>query len=750
MTGAAAWLLATAGGAGVTGPDAAAAALGAVPGIVGEVPLVPGASLLGGSLVGYLVYRVVSGSGDGAGGDSAPLTGVRSSSTTNNWQSAGRAGATGSGSRAGRLLLLGALVALHVAVLVGLVLAVDSGRSRFFGMTVIGLASVLLLDFLLFAPYDRVATAVFERTRPVWVVYQDPRFATGTLALAASVLLVVGRGVVFFLVVALLFGSLVLRAVLADDESVATPGTLALLGGGAGLLLAAQALTVPYYVRTLDTVYHATLAERITSAGSLAAVAGTRYADLPLFHTLSSVLAQMTGMDARTLMGVLFVVLFPVVVVAGFALVRNLTGSRRLGVLAGALAAFSPEFVAWGTQAHVQSLSFVFLAVFGLLFTKWRTDHRFTAAAAVVTLAWILTHHLSVFMAVVLLGVWAVWLLWAAVGRSDIGPVRRPLYQYVVLTISVAVYWVVSGVFWVPINWVTEFSPAASSGAPTTQFLIEFYSGPFELFGAATPFLFTQLHYVPFLALAGYGLWTVLRSGGEVPSRVYPMVLLGFFAAILVFVPNPAWIVARGIGALNRWGIMALLFVVPVAALGLERLTADSSRGGAVPIVALLVVTMAVLSVGAGFTDPSIADEAGYDKGARKHLSTGDIDAAEHVLQYSDDGPVGSSHVMSGYMAHAVWADLAPERPSRLTTLSVREGQLLTEPGLTLIEEQSLRTDGVKMTLQPPESEVYDGSVSVLAPVSLDAEALALDRRSVVYDNSDTVVTFQTDDADGD
>lgn len=641
-------------------------------------------------------------------------------------------------------VLYGLLALVNGSALIGLDFAANTGRPRFFGMTVIAVLAVLLLDVFLLVP-GGIGGAVVARTRPLWIVIQDRRFAGSVLSLSVVVLLLVGRGTAHFLLVSAFFASVVVHIYLADYGRTSTTSTLGLLAGGGGLLLAAQVLTVPYYVRTLDTVYHTALARRITTVGSLAAVRTTRYADLPVFHTLASIGTQLSALEPRLLIALLFIVLFPVALVAGFVVFRNVTGRPKLALLGVAALAVNPEFIAWGTQAHVQSLSFVFLAVFLVLLTKWARDVRYAVAAGVVILAWIMTHHLSVFMAVILLsapvGVGTLWVLVA--NRDYWSAIQRPLRQHTLLTVAVAVYWWLTGLVWVPVNWITRFSPAATTGLPTEQFLIQVYSNPVELALAAVPFVLEQFHYVFFLALAGYGLWTIVRAGGTLPSRVFPVAILGFLVAAPLYVPNPTWMVARGLAALNRWGIMTLLFVMLVPVLGLRRLRGDTGRSVSALGIALLVVVMVFVSITAGFTDPSLADTAGYEKGDRKYLTTENLAAADHVLEYTADTSVSTSHLFSGYLTHESWTSGANERPERFERMVVVDGRLVTRPGLTVIQHRALQEKQIKVSIKPPQSEPYPDDVTIFAPVSADDVELGLARENVVYDNADTIITFK-------
>lgn len=697
------------------------------------------ALIVGGAGVGYLAYRatylVEGGLASVARSLLDSIAGVRSGP-------AGAPAETRSSPRSE--VLYASLGFLNVGVLAGILFAVRTGRPRFFGMTVIGTLTVLLTDVLVFRPFDRFGATLGARTAPLWSLVGDRRFAASALVASVGVLSTVGRGLVFFALIAVFFVSMTLH-VLLGEERAGVPSNVLLVAGGGGLAVAGQALTVPYYVRTLDTFYHTTLARHIATAGFVEVTAMTRYGDLPVFHTLAAVYIQLTQLDPRLIIGALMVFLFSVVAVGGFAFVRNVTGSAVVGFLGATLLAVNTEFIGWGTQSHVQSLSFVFLAVFLLLLTKWARDIRYTLTAAVVTLAWVMTHHLSVFMSVVLISTWVgagvLWSLYAKPSSRE--ALWRPLQQSALLVTAVGTYWWITGLLWVPIGWITEHSPAASSGLPTEQFIIQSYTDPVALAVASVPFVLNKLHYVFFLGLCAYGLWTIVRGETRLPSHTLPKVAVGFLVAAPLYVPNPVWIVARGMAVLNRWGIMTLLFLLPIGALGLKRVATAPKRSTRVVAVAVLVFGVAFLSLGAGFTDPSLSDSVGYDKGARKHFSAGNINSGEHISQYTSDTPVRSSHAFSGYLTFEQWAAGSADRSDRFGLATVTDGQLDSEPGLTVVEYGSLRTNRIKLGVTPERSDIYDGEVVVLAPVSDERVEFSPARRNIVYHNSDTMMLYE-------
>lgn len=706
------------------------------------VPVVVG----GGGVLGYLCYRMAYLLEGSAGGTLSLISTITGSTVL----APSKAMFT-SRYRPRSEVLYVLLAFLNVGVLAGLALVVQIGRPRYFGMVVVGVLTVVLVDAMIFRPFEHTGSALVARTTWLWAGVQDRRFAASALLASVGVVLTVGRGLVFFGLVAAFVASMTLRVCLLDRERGSLSSSLVLLAGGGATVIAAQVLTVPYYVRTQDTLYHTALARHIAEVGSLSVVAGTRYAELPVFHTLGAVYVQLSELAPRTVLGVAMALLFPVVVLAGYAFVRNVTGSRRAGFFGAALLIVNPEFISWGTQAHVQSLSFVFLAVFLVLLNKWGRDLRYTFTAGLLTLAWVMTHHLSVFMSAVLVSAWLLaGIAWALVANRELFELmKRPLQQVVLFVAAIATYWWTTGLIQVPVNWLTEHSPAASKGLPTEQFVIQTYTDPVELAAAAVPFLLNNVHYAFFLALSAYGLWSIVRSDETLPRHTLPKLVVGFLAAAPLYMPNPIWMVARGMAVLNRWGIMTLLFLLPMVALGVKRLAAGAGHSRTVFAVSMIVFCAAFTSVGAGFTDPSLSDAVGSEKGARKYFSNGDLHASEHVLRHTEQEQIYASHALSGYLRFEEWTGQASQPPERFGRISVEGDRLVAQPGLTVVEYGSLQRSQIKLPVAPEQSDVYEQEVTVLSPVSSDEVSFRPDRHNVVYHNSEAMILFESDSGDG-
>jgi len=662
-------------------------------------------------------------------------------------------------------LLQAALLLLNVGVVAGLVLTIRIGRPRFFGMGVIFVGTVLLLDAF-------VLTSRSSLRRHDWgqamAVARDVRVIFIALCLGVATLFVYGRGLAFFGVMSLFFTLLIGRILTASNYTSSWHRTvianwwrgvpsasnytsswhfdLAALVSGAALLLAAQTLTVAYYARVFDTIYHTTLARRIATYETLEVVSATRYDDLLLFHTQASVGMRITELAPRTYTAVFFAVLYALSLVIVFALVRNITGTTQVGLVGAALVAFNPQFIHWGTNAHAQGLNFVFLLAFLLVLTKWRPDLRMTSIAVVIALAIMTTHHLSTAMVAILIAVpVAAITLWTRVNTSDV-TVRPVLFRYLLLVALVGYYWYETGIIHGARLWLFELNPQASAGVTTKQFIIQKYTDPVALADATVPFLLNNAHYGIFLLFAGYGLWVFFRPGrGELTDAAL-LVTFSFAFAILLYVPNPLWMPLRGIAVLNRWGIITLPFLL-LPAVGLHLLSIDYRDTVGSLLVIVLVFGLVFTSIGGSFTDPSLADATGHEKGAQRYFSHDDIEAANFAAAHRNDSAVYGPTEFSGLLQCDSWTEPPPDTPGLFGQTVVEDGEIVVQDGLTIMPEHAFRENKIKVRIVNPEG--YPNDVTIWTPVSDETVDWNSDQHNIIYDNGRTVIAYSDSGGQG-
>ena len=643
-------------------------------------------------------------------------------------------------------LLYVSLAALNLAALLGVAVGLYLGRMRYFGMALVALLAVALLDAIVFAAGES-RTPVRFRTGPHAdhvTVARDPRIATAALFASVFAFAVFGRGAVYFAAVAAFFSAVLVRVAYTDYDEQSVTFDLGLVVLGGVLVLASKSLGVAYYASTFDTIYHTTHARRIAAFETLAVMEPTRYDVLPLFHTVASVGLRATGLPPRTFVGVFFAVLYPLAAVTVFAVIRNVTDSPQLGLLSAAILSVNPAFLTWGAHSHAQSLSFVFLVTFLAVLSKTTLDRRHTAIAALVSVAWVMTHHLSFAMGVFLISVpVAAVSVWTLLSTIDIRILRPMIQRYVILVLVGVVYWTATGLLQHPVRWILRTSPAASVGVPTRNLLIQYYSEPLELLTAAVPFLLDSVHYAFFLALAGYGVWVAFRPGEHGSRWGAPLILFCFSVGALLYVPNPVWVPLRGLATLNRWGIMALPFIVLVPALGLRVVATERHGSLGTALVGVLVLALVFTSVGSGYADPSLADTAGYERGSQGYFTEEDLAAAAFVLDHSRESRVDASSLLPGYLSYTSWTTIDDDPPDRFTTVRVVDGDLSIRPGLTVVQQDALHNSRIKVLIEDPDPDIYPAGVSIYAPVSAEMIGWSEDLESVVYSDGGTVVVYR-------
>jgi len=668
------------------------------------------------------------------------------------------------------------LVLANMGAPFGIFFALQRGRPSFFALTTVLVAGIIMADALVLVSkgtrlrdispleYGRsdgtqIAKAVSGDTPSI---LRDVRLPVSVLLLGIFVLTVIGRGGLWYLSMTAFFFLMVVRIYFNDYDRQPVGIDVVLLMIGAGSLIASQTLTVTYYAVTRDTIYHSAVATRIANYG-LDSVAGTRYDDLQVYHILVATGLGMANISARLFASVLFAVVFPVVVPLALEVTRELKFAAPFGLLAGITLAVNPEFISWGSQAHPQSLSFVFFAFFLLLLVE-RTDHRRSLfLSLLLSVIWAMTHHLSLFMALALTAV-PVGLIamqrMAALARgasdwSEESSVKSDVLKYVVLAAGTLFYWQDIGVTKEAEQWLFEFSPAAS-GVETTESLIVTYDDPVTLFQQSIPTLFADLHYGIWLAFAALGIWTLIKLPRVSTRHIY-VVLLTVLAATVFYFPNPTWIPLRGIAFLPRWGIMTLPFVAVAVALALEQLRQTVLRRRTTILPVVMIVLLLTVSISSGFSDPSAADIAGYEKGERKYLSANDRAAYSHTMTYSNmEQEISSGGILNNYFSLQDWV----RRPSetqhlgpwtdRYNRIGVNDKEIQAEEGLTVFQKAAFEEKGLKFAVENPDSEAYEGTgdIEINAVFSDEDVAWHGDSKSIVYSNGETEVAYQDSPVD--
>lgn len=628
------------------------------------------------------------------------------------------------------------LLLVHLALPVGLWFTVRIGRPRFVGLALYLVCAVLLVDVLLALSRPSVETVTDG--------VLDARVPTILLILSGGVLALLGPGVLFYLGAT---GTLllVLLRVFAQDES-ATVGraNVGLVCGTSALLLSSQVFTVAYYVNTPDTINHTSTAIVLAEGGSLSAIEATRYFSYSALHVLASTGLQFTQLKPRLLMGLLTIGLFQVALLAAFLFFANWGKSRSLALIGTLLVSINIAFLHYGSVAHYQSLSFVFFCVFLALLSRGQWTARDVVLTIPVVTTWIVTHHVSVLMAITLLVVplgYLVLRIWKRDRRSSD---RQTVFMFSVFCLTFGIYWsLVTAKFQELLVW-TFFSSSAAEGLPSDIYLVQTFDSLEQLLSESVPFFLDSLHYSFLLALACIGILVILTTD-LVKDEQWHLVLLGFLPAAVLYFPNPVWIPLEGLIPFNRWRLMLLPFLMLVPAVGFRygmQLTDGSllRRVGVVLFTAALVFT----TVTSGMAHPGLTDLAGIQKGSQDHLTDEELRSGEFVHAHMDEQQqVYARSKLRVYLRQYAWVQDRPYTEEQFANIraSQADRRLLIEPGLTVVSVHAFRNNGIYAQMTDLDAPWYLESQGEIGE-SVHAGDYHWDRTdaSVVYSNGDVVI----------
>lgn len=657
-----------------------------------------------------------------------------------------------------------ALAAATVAVLAGAAV-VFTGRPRWVGLYGYVAVTVLVVDLLAILRRRPLAAGTVDL---VALVPTGWRAVATLLAASATALALLGRGAVLYATLTAAVTLLVVRLQTTDADALVPAREAGLACGASTLLLAAQVLPQAYHVAQGDTVKHNALVAAVAREGTAAALpAALAYSDFPAYHVLVAAAVELAGLPARLAAFLVVAVGAQAAALLVYGVVRRWTGSTTHGLTALALVGVNFNAIFFGVRSHPQSVSAVLFAtvVFLLVATARSNRRRTVPAVALVGAVWVVTHHLSVFMGLALLavpvGVATALRRWSWGGRLDAdalpyGPGAAG--AVVVVGVVFVTYWtVLTATVAVPVLWVLYYSPGAA-GAPS-RLVVERVGDLGPLLAEAAPFFVDNLHYAFVAVLVVAGAWRlVVRTGPR--SRRAAVLLVGATPAAVLYFPNPVWIPLRGVGTLLRWGVMTLPLLAVLPALGLAWVF-DAREGGPVHAAVAVALAAAVVfaGVGAGLSDPTLTDLAGYDKEADRTLTLAELSA----LSFVRTRPAADRRVYApfGMHAHLLWyrwlaaagrSPAADEKPGSVYPYGVvavaeADGRLLFADGLTVVPRRKLATGAVRVRVRDA-SDYYAGTdldvLGLSATVSGEETRWSPATRDVVYANPHVVVVAET------
>lgn len=633
------------------------------------------------------------------------------------------------------------LLGAHLVAPLGVATTVTIGRPRLFALSLYAVVGLLVFDALLVA--ERSAVRLRFPLRGDTLV--DWRM---TVAMAATYLTVVslhGRGLFaygLFSLAALHGVVVVARGEYSTGAGVCIVATLSMV------LLVSQLLGIPYFADVADTIKHAAFARSVVDAGTLRPLRASIYGDFPVLHVLVAATVSSTGLSVHTAGFAVVGVLFVVALVFVSLFVSEVTRTDTGALVAAIVVSTSPFFVEYALKIHAQSLSFVFLTLFLFLLFSDLASTRTVPITLLVVPTWVLTHHVSMFMAVLFTGPAAAMAAWWYVSGREPSPdhpvSRLSVHQYSIFGVVMGTHWtVLTATVSLPLSWLLLFSPAAQ-GLPSTNIYVEVYSSLSELVQRSIPFVVDTLHYSVWLAVVAAGVWYVVGRDRWPDVRMAPLVL----PALVLYFPNPAWFPIRGLFAINRWALFALPFVAIVVATGVQRASAVGQSERPSASFLAVVGVLLFLGVSTGMSDPTLTTAVGYQKEARDHLSEQQLESLAFVdAHYTGSAafPATMYHytTFSSYGSNPE-AALAGDR-HRIARVRGLPGDLVVEPGLTVVPEGALAESAVRMEVVPRGSEFYEGRRNsvVVASVSEDSLDTGIATESVVYSSGSVRIIFR-------
>jgi len=638
--------------------------------------------------------------------------------------------------RAESAILL-SIIAAHLLVPAGLWFAARIGRPRFFGLGLYVAAAILFVDILLLLRESPVESA--QQT------VLDLRVPLILLVTSLGVAALDGPGIPLYIGIALLLLTVLYRTEPLADTSRFGVAELLLVSGAASLLIGSQVFSVPYYVNVPDTINHTTTAMVLLDSSHLSAISSSRYFSFSAFHVLSSTGMRFTRLSPRLFMGVFMLLLFQVALVAAYLFFTRVSGSKPLGIFAAILLSVNISYLHYGSIAHYQSLSYLFYSVFLTLLATGRWETRYVVLTVPIAVTWVVTHHVSVLIAVALTAVPIAYLAVYIWRTKRLWKERSTVYMFIAFGLIFSGYWVVvTSRFREVLSWIFFSSPAAE-GVASSFYFIQAIDEIDELFRQSLPFFVDSLHYSFLLALALIGFLALARDG-KFSSFRWRLVAVSFVPAAVFYFPNPAWVPLEGTIPFSRWRLMVLPFLLLVPAVGLRYgFQSARRRGIRHAAVAVFIVVLLFANTASGMVHPGFTDIVGIQKGSQQYLEEEELQASSFVYAHLNDRQqVYARSDLAVYLHQYAWAENRPHEESQFSKLSASYArkELLIEPGLSVVSVNAFNTNGIFVWLVDFESSTGSGA-QVGSSIHADDYHWNQNQTATVYDNGNVVIEYR-------
>lgn len=633
-------------------------------------------------------------------------------------------------------LLLIFITIIHLSLIPGFYFAIQIGRAQFVGLLMYIVLSLAILDFaILFQIWRNRENIIYRYPHDVPTI--DGRIIASLIAISISIVTVTGTGLIFYFSISIVIILVFIRILCDDNSKIGIILNFFFITLISFCLIAARTLTVYFPADSSDSITHTAIANNIVYYESLSSFSGTRYWGYFIFHILSAMGVQITALPTRTLISVFTGILFQVVLLSVGAVVIKWCSSIRSALLVSALLGFNVQFLTWGSKAHYQSLSFVFMSVFILIIVLHLKDRRMILPGLIVAFAWLMTHHISVLMFLTIIVPTIV--ISITLGSMNINKVS--LLLGLIFTILFLVHWsLTTGTIITPLNWLLFRSPI-SQGISSTMF-IETHEIGEELLQESISVFLSYLHLSIILAFFVIGLLVALDNCSEHKKRWIPILFSGMLAAVFYF-PNPLWIPLEGALLIERWWIIMVPFAMILSSYGLQEIVnRDLNSMVSVILISVIMFLLIFASVSTGVGSPSLANIAGYEDGYQPYLTDKDREATTFANSYKEtDQQISGTSLTAQYAFRQEWqydTDVEEETYQRVR-IDGPNGKVIYNPGLTIFQVNAYYQNSIMVNI---ESDQSDNIRTTGGNSNIYWEP---DSENIVYTNGDTIIHYTSE-----
>ena len=433
-------------------------------------------------------------------------------------------------------------------------------------------------------------------------------------------------------------------------------------------------LKYPLYFGETDILVHLNFVDSILQSSHVTDVIGS-YQYFPLYHISLASGVELLGVSLRDGFFILAALAYVPTILFAYLILKSVTGSERLSLIACFLFSVNEEFIYYGGYMATRGLAFVFVMI--ILYLLLRQPRSVGRIALLVLFSGtiILTHQTTlVYISVILaLFVGFQWLM----ARPQSNPGSQIKFTSIYLAIFVAAfvsYWFIGtggfvqeAVSSVDVSDLTDIPP-----------LVEVPGGVGSNVLAALAFIKDNIAKMLLLFFAWLG-FAYLLSRATNKKYITPTAigLLGL-VCLIVYLPNPIHLLPLFTERFLIYRIPLLLtvFMSLAMAYGVVILTKDFRKNNGrllkkatIPIIIVLMVAFLFFSVAAVKNAPDVPSLRSPYAGARRHFTVAELSA----LSFVQEQIPSETRIYSDYLARRYFVG--------------RNATTITYPDISYIEE---------------------------------------------------------------